>query len=78
MVHSDKWFLQSTCPTDKYNQFEISKPDVHAELCCLITTHFQNKMLPKILNKLNLFEILVSTFLLIAWYHLDLGHLKAE
>ena len=25
MVHSDKWFLQSTCHTDKYIQFEISK-----------------------------------------------------
>ena len=28
MVHLDKWFLQSTYPTDKYIQFEISKPVV--------------------------------------------------
>ena len=26
MVHSGKWFLLSTCPTDKCIQFEISKP----------------------------------------------------
>ena len=26
MVHSDKWFLQFTSPTDKCIQFEISKP----------------------------------------------------
>ena len=28
MVHSDKWFLQSTCPMDKCIRFEISKRDI--------------------------------------------------
>ena len=32
MVHSDKWFLQSTCLMDKCIQFEISKPDVMTDL----------------------------------------------
>ena len=32
MVHSDKWFLQSTCLTDKCIQFEISEP-VMTKIC---------------------------------------------
>ena len=38
MVHSDKWFLQSTCPTDKCIQFEISKPGsvcINEDICIL-------------------------------------------
>ena len=43
MVHSDKWFLQSTCPTDKFIQFEISKPESNEfqDVCEVVAILFQ-------------------------------------
>ena len=50
-VHSDKWFLQSTCPTDKCNQFEISKPGVEkvAVLISILKILISKEMWKKLL-----------------------------
>ena len=39
MAHSVKWFLQSTCPTDKCIQFEIWKPVVITVLLKTFMVH---------------------------------------
>ena len=55
MVHSVKWFLQSTCPTEKCIQFEISKPafcryDSHSYLHNGISTRVRHQFTYKYMS----------------------------